>query len=138
MNLGAVFDPEGRRVLMCRRRKEPYLGLYNLVGGKIEPGETGLEAAQRELWEETGVSREAARLVHFMDLTYYAFDMKLEVYVGQLTALIPVHGEENDLVWMDIHENFFDMTRFAGEGNLGHILEKIRQSGTVRMPGQGA
>ena len=37
-----------------------------------------------------------------------------------------VHGDEKELVWMNTNENFFDMTRFAGEGNIGHIYEQIK------------
>ena len=36
-----VLAPQGDRWLMCKRRKDPYKGLYNLVGGKIEQGEDG-------------------------------------------------------------------------------------------------
>jgi 8-oxo-dGTP diphosphatase len=32
-------------------------------------------------------------------------------------------GDEKELVWLDTSENFFDYTRFAGEGNIGHIFE---------------
>jgi ADP-ribose pyrophosphatase YjhB (NUDIX family) len=53
-NLVVVFSPDKTKLLMCRRLKEPYLGLSNFVGGKIEEGEDGLDAAYRELWEETG------------------------------------------------------------------------------------
>ena len=60
-NLIVVFDERRERVLLCRRRKEPYKGLLNFVGGKIEPGEEGLAAAYRELREETGL--EAGQLI---------------------------------------------------------------------------
>ena len=53
-NLIVVFDPTGKKVLLCKRIKEPYLGLYNFIGGHIENGETGSDAAYRELFEETG------------------------------------------------------------------------------------
>ena len=36
MNVIVVFDKELKNVLMCKRTKEPYKGLYNLVGGKLE------------------------------------------------------------------------------------------------------
>lgn len=50
-NIIVVFDERRERVLLCRRRKEPYKGLLNFVGGKIEPGEEGLAAAYRgSLW----------------------------------------------------------------------------------------
>ena len=34
-NLIIVYDKEYKHVLMCLREKEPFLGLYNFVGGKI-------------------------------------------------------------------------------------------------------
>ena len=56
-NLIAVYNQTADRLLMCKRKKDPYKGLSNLVGGKIESGEDGVTAAYRELWEETGISR---------------------------------------------------------------------------------
>lgn len=35
-NVIAVLDRDCKNVLMCKRKKNPYQGLYNLVGGKIE------------------------------------------------------------------------------------------------------
>ena len=131
MNLIAVFDPTGRKLLMCRRRKEPYKGLYNLVGGKIEPGEESEAAAYRELSEETGIERKDISLIHYADCEYHTWQIRLEWYVGQLREMKDVFGEENDLEWIDLRENFFDATRFAGEGNIGHILEEIRLEGLI-------
>ncbi len=124
-NVIATFDSNGKHILMCKRRKNPYKGLYNLVGGKIENGENGLNAAYRELEEETGISKNDIILTHLMDFTYYLANIKVEVYVGRLNKEIAVYGEENDLEWIDLNQNFFDISRFAGEGNIGHIVEHI-------------
>lgn len=132
MNIIAVLDHTGERFLMCKRRKNPYLGLYNLVGGKIEPGEESIHAAYRELFEETGIAREDISLIHYCDFTYYTWDVRLEVYFGKLRAPIEVHGDENDLLWISVDEDFFDVTRFAGEGNIGHIVEELRLEKLVR------
>jgi len=131
MNIIAVLDHTGERILMCKRRKEPYKGMYNLVGGKVEVGEKGLEAAYRELQEETGISRHGISLIHYADLIYHTWQVQLEVYFGRLSAPTEVYGEENELIWMDLNEDFFDMTRFAGEGNIGHIVEEMRAEGLI-------
>ena len=56
LNVIIVFNKEEDKILMCRRTKEPYKGKLNLVGGKVEKDEDELQAAYRELEEETGYS----------------------------------------------------------------------------------
>ena len=136
LNVIWVFNESGGKVLMCKRHKEPYLGLYNLVGGKVEEGEQGLDAAYRELAEESGIKplHLEKGLHHLMDFVYYSSEAfpsipggcYLAVYVGKLTETITVEGDEKELVWMDVNSNFFDMHVFAGEGNIGHIYEQIK------------
>lgn len=126
VNVIAVFDETEERLLMCRRRKDPYKGLSNLVGGKIEEGEDGLDAAYRELWEETSITRGDINLIHVMDFTYHLSSCRLEVYAGKLRGPVEVSGDENELYWSGLDENYFDMSRYAGEGNIGHILEQIK------------
>lgn len=125
-NLTVVFDKNGEHVLMCKRKANPYKDLYNFVGGKIEPGEDGLDAAYRELQEETSITKEDIQLSHFMDFKYYLPEIKLEVYVGQLNKAVKVHGDENWLIWLDVDQDYFNITQFAGEGNIGHIMEQIK------------
>ena len=126
LNLIVVFSPDRQRVLLCRRRKQPYLGLSNFVGGHIEEGEDGECAAYRELLEETSIGREHIKLIHMMDFSYPLDGCFIEVWVGILREDIPVSGDENDLYWSSIDRNFFDMTEFAGEGNMGHIMEIVK------------
>jgi 8-oxo-dGTP diphosphatase len=45
----------GDEVLLVQRGKAWGHGYWALPGGKIEPGETAVDAAHRELMEETGV-----------------------------------------------------------------------------------
>lgn len=55
------------RVLMIRRRNPPNAGMLALPGGRVEPGEPLLEAALRELREETGIVAEAERVLTAID-----------------------------------------------------------------------
>ena len=125
-NVVAVFSPDRQTMLMCKRVKDPYKGLFNMVGGKIENGEDGYTAAYRELFEETGITQEDIRLVHLMDFSYPLCDEYVEVYVGGLKHEVTLREEKNPLLWISTDKNFFDMREFAGEGNIGHIMEHIK------------
>lgn len=45
--------PKSVRYCLVQRGKAPNKGLWSFPGGKVEAGERTLEAAKRELWEET-------------------------------------------------------------------------------------
>lgn len=124
-NVIMVYNKDMDRLLMCERLKNPYKGLSNLVGGKVEKGEMGIEAAYRELVEEANISKEDIILHHLMDFKYYFQDCYVEVYVGRLKKEVSVFGDENILYWSDLDNNFFDMSLYAGEGNIGHMIEQV-------------
>lgn len=58
----------GDAALMVQRVKEPNAGLWGFPGGHVEWGETALEAAVRELDEETGVTATAAGYLTCIDV----------------------------------------------------------------------
>lgn len=121
-NCIVVFSKDKKSVLFCNRTKEPYKGLYNFVGGKVEDGEDSNRAAYRELQEETGISQKDIRLYRMMDITYYHLNFVLELYVGVLNKNVKLVEEINPLEWLSIEEDFTDIKRFAGQQNIAHII----------------
>ena len=124
LNVILVYNKDEDKILMCKRKKEPYKGKFNLVGGKVEQNEGELQAAYRELREETGITDNDIILTHIMNFQYKITDMELEVFMGILNKNVNLVEEVNKLYWFDKNENFFDINKFAGEGNIGHMLQQ--------------
>jgi 8-oxo-dGTP diphosphatase len=61
----AIF--RGGQVLLVVRGKGALTGLWSLPGGHIEPGETAIAAAHREVLEETGIAADVVGLVGIHD-----------------------------------------------------------------------
>jgi 8-oxo-dGTP diphosphatase len=57
-----LFDREGR-VLLIRRKRDPFAGRHALPGGFVKVGETVESACRREVQEETGLGVSELALV---------------------------------------------------------------------------
>ena len=112
-NCIVVFDKNKEKLLFCKRAKNPYKGLLNFVGGKVEPEENSEHAAYRELFEETGISKRDIKLHRLMDMTYYQKQFVLEMYVGILEYDVPLTEEVNSLEWINITDNFAHIVEVA-------------------------
>ena len=126
-NVSVIFDKTEKKLLMCKREKDPFKGKLNFVGGKVEPNETEDEAAYRELYEETGISKNDISLTRVLDFKYYLSNMELEVYCGKIKKDVTLKEEINKLLWVDRTENFCDSERFAGNTNIEHIIRECEK-----------
>ena len=126
LNLIVVFNNSLNKVLVCIRSKDPYKGLYNFVGGKVEENESNDDAAYRELFEETGISRNDIELDHFMDLNYFKYENNIQVYYGILQHEVNLVEEKNKLEWVVISDELLNNKKFAGNYNIPHIIRQIQ------------
>ena len=99
------LDRDGRFLLLHRRRS-PNAGMWNAIGGKIEPGEDPFAACIREVGEETGLAISDPTLRALLVITVRETDERWVIYVfrapappGEVTA-----SEEGDLRWVDADE----------------------------------
>lgn len=58
----------GDQVLLVKRRNEPDAGLWGFPGGHVDLGETAMQAAARELHEETGLLSRPVRYLTNVDV----------------------------------------------------------------------
>ena len=94
------FLTRGDEVLMLYRNRPPNQGLWNGVGGHIEPGELPESACRREVEEETGFHLDAVRFAGL--LTWHGFEIPaggLYLYTAPAPAGQPVASDEGFLQW---------------------------------------
>ena len=95
------FLTRGADVLLLHRRRPPNQGLWNGVGGRIEPGEAPLESVLREVREETGFVLPGARYAGV--LTWEGFETPaggLYLFTAEAPAgQQPGPCSEGELAW---------------------------------------
>lgn len=95
------------QVLLGRKKKG--LGMGNIVGlgGKLEPGETAVDAAVREIEEESGLVVAASALSPLGVLTYLfphrdSWSQESSVFVCSEWAGTPRESDELNPEWFDV------------------------------------
>ncbi len=100
-NISIIF--KNNSILMFIRDREPFKGLYNCPGGKLEKYDlSNLTGAYRELFEETNITTSDITLE-----LYGTFKVDqntlLDVYVGDLlNSNVKLISEGAILEWIDI------------------------------------
>ncbi len=99
---------KNNRILLIKRNKEPFKGLWALPGGKIEYGEHIEECALRECKEETGLDGKFSGICgivneHVMERESVAAHFLLFVCRIEPEGTDYIEGREGELKWFDIN-----------------------------------
>lgn len=101
-----LFDEQENKVLMVKNKGEQS-SYYTLPGGAVEPGETLVEGAIREVKEETGLEVEVNGIVGIHEAFFKArghhavfFHFRGKWIGGEIEISYPDEIEE--VVWMDL------------------------------------
>jgi len=95
-NAASVALIDRDRVLLVRRARAPWHGMWSLPGGRVEPGETAEQCATREIREELGLSVFALRPITRIELGGVG-NLLLQVFAteafeGQIVASDEISG----------------------------------------------
>ncbi|BAZ95025.1 thiamine monophosphate synthase [Thiohalobacter thiocyanaticus] len=102
--LAAIRDQRDR-ILVSRRHDHAHQGgLWELPGGKCEPGEAALAALQRELQEEVGIRAGSVTPLIRIPYRYPDREVRLDVYEVRDWAGEPYGREGQPLRWVSTTE----------------------------------
>ena len=100
-----IVEERSERILLIEKKRGLGAGKVNAPGGRIEPGESPIEAALRELDEELGVR--AAGVVEMGELSFHFVDgYLLHCHVFRAEACIgePIETVEAKPLWTPLAE----------------------------------
>lgn len=123
------FIRQGGNVLLLNRNTAPWMGSWNGVGGKIEPGESPYLGVLREIAEETGLKLES---VEDKGVVSWTVDGEprggMHAFIAELPASIdyptPRATEEGILDWKPIEWVIHPENKGVAH-NLPYFLQKM-------------
>ncbi|MHA1616004.1 MAG: NUDIX domain-containing protein [Candidatus Njordarchaeales archaeon] len=127
-----VLSSDCKKILLIKRRNEPYKDHYALPGGFVEWGETTEDACKREVLEETSLSVEIIDLVgvfsrpdrdprgHVVSIAYLC---KAKSYNAE------AYSDAKETLWVPIHEILEGKIRLAFDhfDIIKEALKKLRE-----------
>ncbi len=78
--VAAVIEREGRYLITQRRPTAVLPLMWEFPGGKVEPGETDVQALKREMLHRLGADIECGKLISFVSHPYEHYTVDLFLY----------------------------------------------------------
>ncbi|NTU59387.1 MAG: (deoxy)nucleoside triphosphate pyrophosphohydrolase [Chlorobiaceae bacterium] len=100
----AIIECDGR-FLIARRTEGRHLALkWEFPGGKVEPGESEVEALRRELFEELQVGVDVIERLTPVEYSYPDRSLRLIAFRCRIVEGSPVATDHEELRWIGIDE----------------------------------
>ncbi len=97
--VGILLKPNGDVLLACRPEGKPYAGYWEFPGGKVEVGESVIDALKREFEEEIGVRIVSAEPWCGVEHVYAHAHVRLHFYISRHWQGEPQSLEGQALAW---------------------------------------
>jgi 8-oxo-dGTP diphosphatase len=99
-----IRDAQERVLLSLRKADQPMGGLWELPGGKLEPGEGPVDALVREVREELGCEVHVGAVDDVIFYRYEGFDLLMIVYRCTIASGEPHAVEVAQIEWVPAGE----------------------------------
>lgn len=100
LNVAAAVIIDGDRILAAKRSHGELAGGWEFPGGKLEPGETAVQACIREVHEELGVIIDNVTPFVSLDYEYPSFHMNLQTFTCRIAEGSPAPLDHEELRWL--------------------------------------
>lgn len=108
IGVGGVLFNGNQQVLLIKRNQAPAKGLWSIPGGRLEPGESLIEACRREFYEETNLAVEVQHIVAIVDRRLEGFHYVIIDYWVQLVdeqKCVPIaQSDVAEAKWVSLAE----------------------------------
>ena len=124
IRVSAVIIHDNGRVYAAQRGYGEYKDFWEFPGGKREEGETGEEAAVREIREELGVTISVERLICTVGYDYPDFHLTMDCYLASVREGEITMKEHENAAWLD-RENLRSVPWLPADASILDLVEEL-------------